>query len=102
MNRSAGELVARLKVTPRENDVSRSLEAQAAEMRETLKTKSGAEFDRAYIDGQVAGHQSTLNFLQAAQNQVQNADLRQTITSAIPDVQKHLDRAKELQAKIGQ
>ena len=63
---------------------------------------SGAEFDRAYIDGQVAGHQSTLNFLQAAQNQVQNADLKQTITSAIPDVQKHLDRAKELQAKIGQ
>lgn len=63
---------------------------------------SGAEFDRMYVDGQVTGHQNTLSFLQAAQNQAQNADLKQLITAAIPDVQKHLDRAKALQSKVGQ
>ena len=63
---------------------------------------SGAEFDRAYLEGQVMSHQNTLNFLQAAQNQAQNADLKQMITAAIPDVQKHLDRAKSLQANVGQ
>ena len=63
---------------------------------------SGAGFDRTYIDGQVTGHQNTLNFLQQAQNQAQNADLKQMITAAIPDVQKHLDRARELQSKVGQ
>ena len=63
---------------------------------------SGAEFDRTYIDSQVTGHQNTLSFLQAAQSQAQNAELKQTITAAIPDVQKHLDRAKALQSKVGQ
>jgi len=63
---------------------------------------SGAEFDRAYLDGQVTGHQNALNFLQQAQNQAQNADLKQLITAAIPDVQKHLDRARALQSKVGQ
>ena len=63
---------------------------------------SGASFDKAYIDGQVMGHQNTLNFLQAAQNQAQNADLKQMITAAIPDVQKHLERAQALQSKVGQ
>jgi putative membrane protein len=65
-------------------------------------SNSGAEFDRAYLDGQVMAHQNTLNFLQAAQNQAQNADLKQMITAAIPDVQKHLDRAKSLQSTVGQ
>jgi putative membrane protein len=63
---------------------------------------SGADFDRAYINGQVQGHQNALSFLQAAQNQTQNADLKKMIDAAIPDVQKHLDRARALQSKVGQ
>jgi putative membrane protein len=63
---------------------------------------SGADFDKAYIDGQVQGHQNALSFLQAAQNQTQNADLKKMIDAAIPDVQKHLDRARSLQSKVGQ
>ena len=63
---------------------------------------SGADFDKAYIDGQVTGHRNALNFLQAAQNQAQDAELKSMITAAIPDVQKHLDRATALQSKVGQ
>jgi putative membrane protein len=63
---------------------------------------SGAAFDRAYVDAQVAGHQNALTFLQRAQSSAQNADLKKLISSAIPDVQKHLDRAKSLQSKVGQ
>jgi putative membrane protein len=63
---------------------------------------SGSEFDKAYIDGQVQGHQNALSFLQAAQNQAQDADVKKMITAAIPDVQKHLDRARTLQSKVGQ
>jgi putative membrane protein len=63
---------------------------------------SGAAFDKAYVDAQVTGHQNALNFLQQAQTSAQSADLKKLITSAIPDVQKHLDRAKSLQSKVGQ
>ena len=66
-----------------------------------LQGASGAAFDKAYIDGQVMAHQNTLAFLQRAQNSAQNADLKQVITSAIPDVQRHLERAQSLQSKVG-
>lgn len=76
--------------------------ANRAASSELQSANSGAEFDKAYINGQVQGHQNALSFLQAAQNQTQNADLKKLIAAAIPDVQKHLDRAKSLQSKIGQ
>jgi putative membrane protein len=63
---------------------------------------SGTAFDKAYVDAQVTGHQNALTFLQRAQSSAQNADLKKLISSAIPDVQKHLDRAKSLQSKVGQ
>ena len=76
--------------------------ANRAASSELQSANSGAEFDKAYVNGQVQGHQNALSFLQAAQNQTQNADLKKLIAAAIPDVQKHLDRAKSLQSKIGQ
>jgi len=76
--------------------------ANRAASSELQSANSGAEFDKAYVNGQVQGHQNALSFLQAAQNQTQNADLKKVIAAAIPDVQKHLDRAKSLQSKIGQ
>ncbi|HEV7990580.1 MAG TPA: DUF4142 domain-containing protein [Gemmatimonadaceae bacterium] len=65
-------------------------------------TASGAEFDRAYIDDQVQAHQNTLAFLQRAQNQAQSSELKQIVTQAIPDVEKHLARARAIQSKVGQ
>ena len=72
-------------------------------MSDQLQSASaGPAFDKAYIDGQVQGHQNALSFLQAAQGRTQNADLKKMIDAAIPDVQKHLDRARSLQSKVGQ
>lgn len=60
----------------------------------------GAGFDKQYVDAQVAGHEATLAFLQQAQGQAQNAELKTMITGAIPDVQKHLDQVRALQGKV--
>ncbi len=69
-------------------------------MASTLRsTASGAAFDRAYIDGQVRAHQHALAFLQHAQTEAQNADLKKMIAGAIPDVQQHLERARALRAQ---
>ena len=76
--------------------------ANRAVSSELQSANSGAEFDKAYVNSQVQGHQNALSFLQAAQNQTQNADMKKLIAAAIPDVQKHLDRARSLQAKVGQ
>jgi len=101
VNKSATELVTRLGVTPRENDVSRSLEAQAAEMRETLRGKSGAAFDRAYIDNEVTYHRAVLQAIdETLIPNAKNAELKQTLVDVRPAIQAHLEHAESIQRSL--
>ena len=49
VNRQAVQLAQKLKVTPQENDVSRQLQQGADQARADLEGRSGAEFDRRYM-----------------------------------------------------
>ncbi|HEY8468987.1 MAG TPA: DUF4142 domain-containing protein [Longimicrobiales bacterium] len=101
VNQSATELVTRLGVTPTPNDVSRSLESQAAEMREVLRSKSGAEFDRAYIDNEVAYHRAVLQAIdEVLIPNASNAELKQTLVNVRPAVEAHLKHAEEIQRTL--
>lgn len=102
VNQSAGELVGRLGVTPQENDVSRSLEASAADTREDLTTKSGAEFDRAYIGNEVAYHRAVLDALDNLLiPNATNAELKATLEGVRPAFQAHLEHAESIQQALG-
>ena len=61
----------------------------------------GAAYDQQYITLQVQAHQSTLDNLQRFQNSAQNAELKNLIQQAIPKVQQHLQRARDIQGKLG-
>lgn len=63
-------------------------------------TAKGAAWDKAYIDGEVAMHQSVLDNAKAAHDATQNAELKTLLEKATPVIQKHLDRAKEIQGKL--
>jgi len=56
VNDKALALVAKLGVTPEDNATSQSIAAQAAEKRVELSKLSGAAFDRAYAENEVAYH----------------------------------------------
>lgn len=102
VNESAGALVARLGVTPQENDVSRSLESSAGAMRESLSAKTGTEFDRAYIANEVTYHQAVLDALdELLIPNATNAELRQTLVGVRPAFAAHLQRAQSLQQSLG-
>jgi putative membrane protein len=60
----------------------------------------GQAWDKFYVDHAVMGHEKVLNFAQNAANSAQNADLKAMIEKATPTIQKHLDEAKKLQAKM--
>jgi putative membrane protein len=73
----------------------------AQHTQETLNSMAkGNAWDAAYISDQVAMHQSVLDNAQAASNQTQNADIKALIKKATPIVQKHLDRAKQIQKSL--
>lgn len=102
VNRSAGELVGRLGVTPQPNDVSRSLEASAAETREMLQNAPGAEFDRSYIANEVAYHRTVLDALDnLLVPNATNAELKETLTGVRPAFEAHLRHAESLQQSLG-
>ncbi|MEO7081970.1 MAG: DUF4142 domain-containing protein, partial [Flavobacteriales bacterium] len=52
--KQASELAKKLGVTPEDNATSKSLKEQAAKTSKHLRSLSGAAFDKAYIDNEVA------------------------------------------------
>ena len=65
-----------------------------------LEKKSGTDFDKAYIDHEVDYHQQVLETATKALGAAQNQELKDLIQKAAPVIQKHLDRAKEIQKKL--
>ena len=63
VNKSATDLVAKLKVSPQNNPTSQSLKAGGEKNLAHLKTLKGAAFDKAYVDHEVAYHQQVIDAL---------------------------------------
>jgi putative membrane protein len=60
----------------------------------------GAAFDTAYVNGQVMAHTNTLAMVQKAQGMAKDPALKQMLTTATPEIQRHLDEARALQGKL--
>jgi putative membrane protein len=67
-----------------------------------LENLSGPEFDRQFMNMMVTDHQKTIDNLRNFQMQAQNPDLKDYINDLIPKVQKHLEKAQDLQSKMTQ
>ena len=64
-----------------------------------LESASGEKFDRAYMEQMVKDHEKALKLAQDASRNAKDTDLKQAAEKATPEVQKHLDMAKEIAAK---
>jgi len=103
MQGDADKLAQQLKVTPEAPaGLGDQMKNMAMAMSDSLKAApKGSTFDVQYMNGQVQAHQMTLTNLQQFQTSTQNAQLKDLITKAIPKVQQHLDRAKQIQTALG-
>lgn len=101
VNKQAVALVTKLKVTPEDNDTSKSLKAGGADNVKNLQTLSGAAFDKAYVDHEVAYHQQVLDAIDKILiPSAQNAELKSLLVSVRPAFVAHLEHAKGLQATL--
>ncbi|KIA96385.1 membrane protein [Pedobacter kyungheensis] len=55
-----------------------------------LSKKTGADFDKAYVDAMVNGHKSTLKLMEDESKDGKDADLKSFATKTAPIVQSHL------------
>lgn len=99
VNDQAGALAQRLGVVPEDNDVSRSLQAGATEAVTQLEGLSGAAFDSAYVEREIAFHQAVLDALdQTLIPSATNAELRTLLEQVRPAFAAHLEHARSLRS----
>jgi putative membrane protein len=100
MMKDGAALAKQLNIVPAPMAGDTDLSAAVAEL-DMLKKTDAASFDKAYIDHAVMDHQKVLDKLSMMESQAQSDSVKSLIQRARPKVQMHLDRAKEIQGKIG-
>ena len=101
VNKQAVALAQKLNVTPQDNDVSKQLQQGAEQSRTELGGKSGADYDKAYIDHEVQYHQAVLDALDNTLIPgAQNGELKALLQQVRPNVAAHLARAKQIQGTL--
>ena len=101
VNKQAGDLAAKLKVTPADNPTSQSLKTGGDKNVAKLKGLKGAEFDKAYIDNEVAYHQAVLDAVDKTLIPgASNAELKALLVKVRPAFVAHLEHAKKVQSSL--
>jgi putative membrane protein len=102
VNKAATELVQKLHVTPQASPTSETLQQGGDQNLAALKKLSGAAFDKAYVDHEVAYHEAVLRAVDKTLiPSAQNAELKALLVKVRPAFAAHLDHAKRLQAQLG-
>ncbi len=98
VNKAAHDLAARLMITPTDNPTSQSLKASGDKHIARLNTLSGASFDQAYVDHEIAYHQQVIDALDTVLIPgATHAELKALLVKVRPAFVAHLEHAKRLQ-----
>ncbi|WOD43206.1 DUF4142 domain-containing protein [Hwangdonia lutea] len=99
--KQAVALVTKLGVTPKDNGVSQSLLKQSKESLKKLKKAKKKDFDKTYIDNEVAYHKAVIDAVNGLLiPQAKNAELKSLLEAVVPALEVHLGHAKMAQSKI--
>ncbi|MHA6249454.1 DUF4142 domain-containing protein [Pontibacter sp. CAU 1760] len=65
-----------------------------------LREKSGAEFDKAYMDLMVSDHEEDVELFQDAAENLEDADVKSFAATTVATLQQHLERAKQINEMV--
>ena len=101
VNDKAAALAKKISLTPEASATSKSLKADGDKMMAKLEGLSGAEFDKAYVDNEVAYHTSVIGALDSVLlPNAKNAELKSLLETGRPIFQSHLEHAKTIQKSL--
>jgi putative membrane protein len=101
VNKQALALVKKLKVTPEDNDTSRTLAKQAAAKQAELVKLKGAAYDKAYAANEVAYHKAVIGALETQLIPASsNAELKSLLQTGVKIFQGHLEHAEHVAADL--
>jgi len=101
VNQQAVALAKKLNVTPQDNATSQSLKAGGADNVKKLKGLSGAAFDKAYVDHEIAYHEQVLDAIdKVLVPNAKNEELKALIVKVRPAFVAHLEHAKMVKGQL--
>lgn len=101
VNKQALALVKKLKVTPEDNDTSRSLAKSAAAKQAELAKLKGAAYDKAYAANEVAYHKTVIGALDTLLiPSSSNPELKSLLQTGTKIFQGHLEHAEHVAAEL--
>jgi putative membrane protein len=101
VNKQALDLVKKLKVTPEDNDTSKTLSKQATAKLAELDKLKGAEYDKAYVANEVAYHKAVNSALEAQLiPSASNAELKSLLQTGLKIFQGHQQHAEHVAASL--
>ena len=94
-------LVTKLSVTPKDNAVSQSLLENAEKTKKTLRKANRKNFDKLYIDNEVAYHKAVIAAIKDLLiPESDNAELKGLLETVLPALEAHLGHAEMVQMKL--
>lgn len=94
-------LVTELKVTPKNNAISKQLLSNAEKTKKMLRSTSAEEFDKVYVDNEVAYHKAVIGAVEKVLiPQAKNSQLKQLLQKVVPILKTHLHHAEMLQDEL--
>jgi putative membrane protein len=101
VNKQALDLVNKLKVTPEDNDTSKTLSKQAADKLAELAKLKGADYDKAYVANEIAYHKAVNGALETQLiPSASNAELKSLLQTGLKIFQGHQQHAEQVAAKL--
>jgi putative membrane protein len=101
VNEKALALVKKLKVTPQDNDTSKALLKQAKDKQAELQKLSGAAFDKAYAENEVAYHKTVNGALESTLiPSASNAELKDLLSTGLKIFQGHQQHAEHVLSEL--
>lgn len=101
-NEAAVRLARKLHLTPESSPTSESLKHGGEQNLAALRKLSGAAFDKAYVDHEVAYHQAVIDAVDKVLiPSAQNPQLKALLMKARPLFVDHFEHAKMIQSSLG-
>ena len=97
--REQKKLVKKLKITPADSGLAEALKADSEKTLDTLKKSDAADFDKAYAQSQIDGHQKVPDLLDKHAPATATPEIADALRKARVSVQRHLEAAQALQTK---
>ena len=73
----------------------------AKDLESKINSASGSELDKTYMDGMVQDHEKDVQEFKDASKDSQDNDVKQWASSTLPTLQQHLQKAKQIDSKLG-